>query len=82
MTKKEKWIDDFENFFWETGIYINRMRGIDPYKDFISNLLQETRKEVIDDLTRTMSKIYKLDKADMWLYDFVKKYKKEDYNNL
>jgi hypothetical protein len=39
-------------------------------------------KYIIDDLTTTMSEIMKMDKGDLWIYDFVKKYKTEDYENL
>ncbi|MFA5014808.1 MAG: hypothetical protein WC549_04645 [Actinomycetota bacterium] len=74
----KKWKEEFKK------LYGDDFKGgfRDKIIDFIRTLLKEQREEIIDDLTTTMSKIYKLDKADMWLYDFVRKYKKEDYNNL
>lgn len=39
-------------------------------------------KYIIDDLTIEMSKTYKLDKPPFWLIEWIKKYKKEDYEKI
>lgn len=54
-----------------------------PTPDEIANeAIDNFIKEIIDDLTITMSKTYRLDKPPFWLIEWIKKFKKEDYKNL
>jgi hypothetical protein len=44
--KKEDWIEELRDFYWETGHYCQRPLGFDEYVKFISSLLYHHDKEV------------------------------------
>jgi len=84
ITKEEK-VKKYQNFLAKNGIdkelFFNKLKTPDEVDKAIEDFIEY----IIDDLTITMDRIYRLNphyKPDYWLIEWIKKYKKEDYKSL